>query len=114
MLLQAFRVDGYYHTIKEISRMNSNYTITHGLKFLNKSIKNIISEIKRKSSFSKLMICIFLFIPAQTLSECIKEFLDKKKVFEIRKQNFKGSKQQESFHKTEKLLNFFNDSENGK
>jgi len=40
--------------------------------------------------------------------------LDKKKVFEIRKQNFKGSKQQESFHKTEKLLNFFNDSENGK
>jgi hypothetical protein len=94
--------------------MNSNNTITHGLKFLNKSIQNIIAEIKRKAPFSKLMIFILLFIPAQTLSECIKDYLDKKKIFEIRKQNSKSSKKQESFDLTEKLLNFFNDSKNGK
>ena len=89
-------------------------TQTNILKSLNKSIKNIFAEIKRKSPFSKLIICIFLFIPAHTLSQCIKDYLDKKKVFEIRKQNSKGSKQQESPDLTEKLFNFFKDSKNGK
>lgn len=94
--------------------MNSKDTITHGLKFLKKGFKNKIAEIKGKAPFSKLLICIFLFIPAQTLSKCIKDYLDKKKVFEIRKQNSKGLKNPESSDLTKKILNFFNDSENGK
>ena len=89
-------------------------TQTNILESLKKGFKNIIAEIKRKSSFSKLMICIFLLITAQTLSECIKEFLDKKKGFEISKQNSKGLKKPESSDLTKKILNFFNDSENGK
>ena len=46
MLLQAFRVNGFYNTIKEISRMNSRDTITHGLNTLDgkDKLKDLITK----------------------------------------------------------------------
>jgi hypothetical protein len=84
------------------------------LKFLKKGFKNKIVEIKGKTPFSKLMIYTFLLIPEQTLSECYNELLDKKKIFEMEKNNSKVTKKQESLYVTEKLLTFFNSRENGK